>query len=48
MSSSRTVTEPTTVAYSNANNSLSNTVIINVSIGYGFLSEFLFACFRCL
>ena len=45
---SRTVTEPTTFAYSNAKNSLSNPVIINVSIGYGFLSDFLFVCFRCL
>ena len=48
ISSSRTVTEPTTVAYSNAKNSLNNPVIINVSIDYGFLSEFVFVCFRCL
>ena len=48
ISSSRTVTEPTTVAHSNAKNSLSNPGIINVSIGCGFLSDLLFVCFRCL
>jgi len=42
ITSSRTVTGPTTVTYSNTNNSLSSPVIINVSIGYGFLSEKIF------